>query len=169
MAQTGYQLDSVGFREHLLNSDWMVENMHSRADRAKDLFEAIAPVGEPLEGDDTPGTFKASAIVTAGTNGGIHHDRAFGRLASTDDHALSKEYGHVASNGRFVEGSHALVRSMDAFGGQYGSAHVAQTGGRGAATLKKRARAAKRRTANAERKRLKDARDKFGFDPPVLD
>lgn len=165
---TTYRLDTAAFRALVLNPSWMVSNMHSRAEAAEELFHGIAPVGTPIDGDDDPGTFRDSVVVTSGVNGGVHSDRAFGRLTSHDPRALSKEYGHTAANGRFVEGSHALVRSMDAMGG-FGSARVAQTGGRGTAIRKKRAALAKRRAKTAESRRMRDAVKKFGFEPPVLD
>lgn len=151
MSRVSYRLDTAAFREHILNSPWMVREMRSRAERAKDLFEAIAPVGSPLEGDDHAGTFRDSAVVTAGTDGGVKKDRAWGRMASTDLLALPKEYGHHAPDGSFVEGSHAIVRSMDAMGGQFGHAAAPKFGGRGKASQKKRAQAAARR---ARRKKL---------------
>lgn len=174
MAKLTYRLDMPAFRELVLNSPEMVEEMRGRAELGKTRFQTVtAPVGDPTEGDDHPGTFRDSAVVTSGVNGGINKDRAFGRLASTDPRALSKEFGHLASNGRFVEGSHALVRAMDAFGG-HGSARVPQTGGRGTAARKKRAALAKRRAAaKAKRQspeyRAKQAEKKLGFEPPVLE
>lgn len=76
-----YTLHPAAFREELLNADWMVAEMHSRASRAKEIAISTAP----FDPDDTDGVhYKESFTVSAGKNGGREHDRAYGRLENSD-------------------------------------------------------------------------------------
>lgn len=85
----------------------------ARAIRA--TAEATAPVGSAADGDVTPGVFKASFRVDAY----VRKDRGPGSrwvadVVSVDPHGVDKELGHLAANGRFVDGSHTLLRAADA-------------------------------------------------------
>lgn len=115
---TRYVLDSEAFGRLVLRSEGMKADMHARADRVKAVFEATAPVGEPYEDDHHAGRYKDSAEVESGEmhvpdGRGI---RAYGRVTVNDPAAMSIEFGHTASNGRHVEGSHTLTRALDAAG-----------------------------------------------------
>lgn len=115
-------------------SEGMRAAMETRADKIKAEFEATAPVGAPYENDEHIGRYRDSAEVDSGTDGGLHHRVAYGRVTVTDPNAMQIEFGHVAAfdehwrpvkhgeagdNGHtiFVEGSHTLTSAMDAAGG----------------------------------------------------
>lgn len=103
---TTYRLDRAAFREHVLNAPWMVEHMRARAERAKEFAESIAPDAPPYgEG------YIASFNVEAGTNGGIHHDRAYATLSNDDDAASFVEFGTERQ-----EAQHVLTRALDVMG-----------------------------------------------------
>jgi hypothetical protein len=93
---TKYRLDPAGFRRNLLQADFMVAEMHRRAERVKEAAEASAP-------QDT-GEYRSSFKVETVRDGGIHHDRAEGRVVNTDPAALPIEFGHITKAGTFVEG-----------------------------------------------------------------
>lgn len=103
---TSYNLDRAGFREHLLNAPWMVEKMREHAEAGKAFAESISPDAPPLgEG------YIASFEVEAGTEGGIHHDRAYATLRNTSDHARYIEFGTERT-----EAQHVLSKALDAMG-----------------------------------------------------
>ena len=104
---TSYRLDPAGFREHLLNADWMVEAMRQRAERGKDFAESIAPDAPPYgEG------YIASFHVEAGSHGGIHGDRAYATLSNDDDAAVFIEFGTPTNAPH-----HVLTQALDVMGG----------------------------------------------------
>lgn len=76
-----YNLDYAAFGEHVLNSAWMEAHMHGIADAAKGIAEATAPF-DPADPDGQH--YKERFSVSSGTHGGIHHDRAYGRLENDD-------------------------------------------------------------------------------------
>lgn len=92
----------------MLNSEFMQEAMHKRAEHGKDFAEPIAPVDE--EGPH-PGRYKAAFRVSSGTHGGHEHDRAYGRLENDSPEALWVEVG-TANN----DAHHVLARSLDIMG-----------------------------------------------------
>lgn len=100
---TTYRLDPAAFREHVLNAPWMVEEMRQRAERGKAFAESIAPDAPPY-GEGYIASFK----VDAGTNGGVHHDRAYGTLSNSDDAAVFLEFGTEK-----MPAQHILLRSLD--------------------------------------------------------
>jgi hypothetical protein len=104
---TTYRLDPAGFREHLLNAPWMVAEMRRRAEEGKAFAESIAPDAPPIgEG------YIASFEVESGTQGGVHHDRAYATLSNTSDHAVYVEFGTERN-----EAHHVLTRALDVMGG----------------------------------------------------
>lgn len=113
-----YDLDVEAFGRLVLRSEFMKADMLARAERVKETFQATAPVGSPAEGDDHPGRYRDSAHVESGTMRvpGGSGERAYGRVVVEDEAAMSIEFGHTASNGRQVEGSHTLTRALDAAG-----------------------------------------------------
>lgn len=107
MAGPKYNLDRVGFREHLLNAPWMVELMKERAEAGKAYAESVAPDAPPYgEG------YIASFEVEAGINGGVHHDRAYAKLSNADDAAVFVEYGTERQSAQ-----HVLISALDVMGG----------------------------------------------------
>lgn len=97
---TDYRLNPVAFRAELLNAPWMVAEMDRHAVKGFEFAESVAPV-------DT-GAYKSSFFIRSGTNGGVHHDRAFAELDNTADDAVFVEYG----NGK-QDGQHVMHRAMD--------------------------------------------------------
>lgn len=110
-----YKADYKGIGE-MLRSPGIRGAVSARARRVRAAAEAIAPVGSPADGDDTPGTFKGSFRVSvhvrADANG--RGSRVVADVVSVDPLGAKKELGHVASNGRYVDGSHTLLRALDA-------------------------------------------------------
>lgn len=75
----------------MLNAPWMVADMHARAERVKVRAEATAP----YDRNDPDGIHYRDAFeVESGKHGGVHHDRAYGRVTNTDQAALAVEYGN---------------------------------------------------------------------------
>lgn len=110
-----YKLDYAAFGRLVLNSPAMEAEMRARAERVQAEFIATAPVSDQPD-DEHRGRYKDSSSVESGTHGGIHHDRAYGRVTVDDEAAMSIEYGHHTKKGKFVEGSHTLTRALDAAG-----------------------------------------------------
>ena len=104
-----YRLDYAAFNEHLLNAPFMVEEMRKRAERGKELAEAIAPVGPPPPRDTHAGRYKESFSVEAGEHGGVHNDRAYAVLRNDSPESVIVEFGTENQDGR-----HVLGRAMDA-------------------------------------------------------
>jgi hypothetical protein len=102
---TVYKLDPVGFREHLLKAEFMVAEMRKRAERGVEFARAEAP--------EHTGHFKESLSSDVKRDGGIHGDRAEGIVSSSDDAALSIEFGHTTTEGHQVEGHYTLTRTLD--------------------------------------------------------
>jgi len=99
-----FKLDPAGFREHLLNAEWMVAEMDRRAQAGYELARSIAPDAPPYgEG------YVASFLITSGRDGGIHHDRAYAELVNYSPHARYVEFGSEHN-----EAHHVLGRAMDA-------------------------------------------------------
>lgn len=103
-----YKLNPAGFRANLLQSDFMAAEMAARAERVKAVAEASAPI--------ETGHYKESFEVKTSKRGGIHNDRAEGRVITTDPAALSIEFGHLTQGGTFVDGHYTLTRALDAAG-----------------------------------------------------
>jgi hypothetical protein len=92
----------------MLCSDWMVDEMHRRAERAKVLAEIIAPV-DP----DSPhaGRYKASFHVESG----VQHrktSRAYDRLINDAPEAFFVEYGTKNNPAH-----HVMMKALDALRG----------------------------------------------------
>jgi hypothetical protein len=85
-----YHLDYRAFGEHVLNAEWMVEHMRSRAEAGKAFAEAISPYYEP---DPDGHHYRDGFEVDAHTHGGAHHDRAVGILRNTDKARWFVEFG----------------------------------------------------------------------------
>lgn len=95
-------------------------DMVARAGRVRDVFEATAPLGPPIDGDGEPaGTFKSSARVDSYVRKDFKGEgsRAAAAVVLTDPLGLVKERGHLAENGEFVQGAHTLTRALDAAAG----------------------------------------------------
>lgn len=103
-----YHLAYAAFGRHVLNAEWMVEHMHTRAEAGKAFAVGIAP----FDPADTDGQHYVDAFeVEAHAHGGVHHDRAVGILRNTDQAALAVEYGNVNTP------EHAILRkALDAMG-----------------------------------------------------
>ena len=110
-----YKGDFKGIGE-LLVSPMIRGAVTKPARKIRAQAEATAPVGNIEDGDTTPGEFKASFRVDAH----IRKDRKgagsrwVADVVSVDPHGVDKELGHLAKNGRWVEGSHTLARAIDA-------------------------------------------------------
>jgi hypothetical protein len=102
-----YRLNRAGFREHLLNADWMVAEMDGRAQRAYEFALSISPVDE--DGDVH---YKDSFMIASGKNGppdSDERDRAWAELSNVSPHAVYVEWG----NGH-DEGAHVMTKTLDA-------------------------------------------------------
>jgi hypothetical protein len=89
----------------MLRSEFMQAEMHARAEAARALAEAIAPV---YEQGPHPGRYKAAFTVESG----VRHEktaRAYGRLENHSPEAFFVEYGT-----RNNPAHHVLVRASDA-------------------------------------------------------
>jgi hypothetical protein len=107
MAGANYRLDRAAFRRNLLNAPWMVQLMRARAEAGKAYAESVAPDAPPYgEG------YIASFEVDAGTDGGVHRDRAYGRLRNTSPHARYIEHGTERARAH-----HVLAAAMDVMSG----------------------------------------------------
>jgi len=101
---TSYRLNPAAFRELVLNAEWMVAEMAARAERGKEFAMSVAPDAPPYgEG------YIASFEVESGRDGGIHGDRAYGRLSNGDDAARYVEFGTPT-----IQPHHVLTRALDA-------------------------------------------------------
>src|SRR5437899_4645250 len=99
------RLDWDGFREHLLNADFMVAEMDARAVKGYEFARSIAP-DAPEIGEG----YVASFVIFSGKHGGPKRNRAYAELWNVSDHAVYVEYG----NGAGYQGDHVLTRAMDA-------------------------------------------------------
>ena len=90
----------------MLNAPFMVAEMERRMSHARDLAEAIAPVGDPAE-DPHSGRYLASFHVEAHPYGGVHNDRAEGELINDAPEALFVEYGS-----RGAEPFHIMLKAL---------------------------------------------------------
>lgn len=81
----------------MLRSDWMQEEMLSRAGRVRDMAEATAPVGP--ENDPHHGEFKRSFRSYVLARGGRKKDRAAGIVENTDPRAIHIEFGTSRTDG----------------------------------------------------------------------
>lgn len=111
---TSYHLDKAAFRVEVLNAPFMVAEMKARAEKALAFAESIAPV-DPKAAH--PGLYKASFSADSGTNGGVHHDRAWGELsndAMVGDFplAVAVEFGTQHQAGQYV-----LTQALDVMRG----------------------------------------------------
>jgi hypothetical protein len=106
---TTYRLNPGNFRREVLQADWMMAEVESRAQRGLVFAEATAP--------RETGAYSTRFRVRVRKNGGIHKDRAEALLVNTDPAALSIEFGHFTANRTtFVPGHHTLTRALDAMG-----------------------------------------------------
>ena len=112
-----YRHKYAAFNREVLNASWMEALMLEHAERGKVVAEAIAPDATPFGVG-----YKYSFEVSSGKHGGIHHDRAYGRLENTDPDALVIEYGSregIDSKGRkhgATPAHRTLGRASDAMG-----------------------------------------------------
>ena len=110
-----YRADFAGIGQ-LLQSAMIRGAVTKPARKIRAQAAATAPVGNIEDGDTTPGAFKASFQVSAhirkDTKGA--GSRWVADVVSIDPHGVDKELGHLAKNGRWVEGSHTLARAIDA-------------------------------------------------------
>ncbi|HET8589010.1 MAG TPA: hypothetical protein VFM01_05205 [Nakamurella sp.] len=74
--------------------------LREMAERAEAAAVAAAPVG-PAD-DPHRGRYKASFEVSSGSHGGVHKDRAFGRLENTSEESFYVEYGTSQQEGRHI-------------------------------------------------------------------
>lgn len=88
-----YRQDYRGVGE-MLNAPWMEAAMRQLIEPAKPVAEGLAPVGKLSDGDQTPGSYKADFHIESGRCGGVHHDRAYGRLVNNDPNAFMVEFGN---------------------------------------------------------------------------
>lgn len=106
-----YTHNFAAFGELVLNAPFMVEAMRARAEVGEAAARAATPIGP-----DRDGHFIDHFSVEAGAHGGHKGDRAWAEVVNDDDNAAAKEFGHVAKNGRHVEGLHTLGRAAAAMG-----------------------------------------------------
>jgi hypothetical protein len=94
----------------MLNADFMVAAMLTRALRVKAAAEAIAP----FDPGSTDGThYRDSFTAEAHPKGGVHHDRAAGVVSNDDGAAFFIEWGN-----RNITRHRVLGRALDAAGGE---------------------------------------------------
>jgi hypothetical protein len=95
----------------MLCSGFMRRAMAARARSVKAVFAATAP-------KDT-GEFAASARVETYIRKDFKGagSRVVAAVVSDDPNGLAKEVGHIAPNGRFIPGDHALLKALHAAGG----------------------------------------------------
>jgi hypothetical protein len=98
-----FKPDYAGLSE-LLNSDAMVAAMVEEAAKVMSAAESTAPVA--TQGDH-PGRYKASFSLSGGKHGGIHSDRAFGRVTNDAPEAVFVEFGSK-NNPKYRTLGHAL-------------------------------------------------------------
>jgi hypothetical protein len=103
-----YQFNYAAFGEHVLNAEWMVQELRRRAEAGKSLAESIAP----FYPDDPDGNHYRDAFeVTARKHGGVKHDRAEAVLRNTDKANVYVEYGNIKTP------EHATLRkALDVMG-----------------------------------------------------
>ena len=105
-----YHHNYKAFGAEVLNASWMVVEMRARIERVAALAQSIAPF-DPNDKDGDH--YRDHFSVDSGTHGGIHHDRAYGRL--TNDHvaAMAIEFGSYGKYGR-IPGHRTLGKALDA-------------------------------------------------------
>jgi hypothetical protein len=103
-----FRWNYAGGRE-MLNAPWMVAEMHARAERVKEA--AIGIAAEHVSTDDTYGHYIDDFEVESGTEGGIHHDRAWARVTNDNRVAVWVEFGTSEMAEQAV-----LRRALDAAG-----------------------------------------------------
>lgn len=91
MAKVRYEPDYKGTGQ-IMTSQQMRQLVGSTGERAKELAEAISPVGSTERGDSHPGLYKASFSVETGTYHDPKGDRAQAVLVNTSDHAADVEW-----------------------------------------------------------------------------
>lgn len=106
-----YRHNYGAFDRQVLNSEMMQTAMRHRAEKVQARFVETAPVSDEPDGDRR---YKDSSEVSSGLNGGVNNNRAFGRVTVTHEAAMAIEYGHIAENGRPVEGSYTLTNALEA-------------------------------------------------------
>lgn len=115
-----YTIDEAAFRAEVLNSPAMVAHCRAIAENA----HAIADATAPFDANDPDGIhYRDQFEVSSGTNGGIHNDRAFGRLENNDvsydrngtpfSVAAAVEFGTARTSAH-----HTIRNAMNAAAGQ---------------------------------------------------
>lgn len=99
-----YRHNYKAFGTEVLNADFMVALMLEHAGRIQVAFVATAPDATPYGVG-----FKYSTEVSAGKHGGLHKDRAYGAVTSTDPDAVYIEFGTAHSPAH-----RTLTRAMEA-------------------------------------------------------
>jgi hypothetical protein len=96
----------------LLRADFLIAEMHRRAERVKVVAEATAPVGKASDGDTHPGRYKASFSVESGIREG-KKPRAVGRVVNDSPEAFMVEWGN-----RNVPRHRTLGKALHGAGGE---------------------------------------------------
>lgn len=105
-AREGFNASYRGIGE-MLRADWMEAAMLAHVEKAKPRAEATAPVGDHSDGDEPPGTYKASFKTESTRRGGARNDRAEATLLNDSDHAIYVELGTSRQ-----EAQHVIMRAM---------------------------------------------------------
>ena len=95
-----YNHDYAAFGRNVLNAEWMEAEMLRRAEQGKVFAEAHAPY-DPQDADGEH--YRDAFSVSSGKHGGLHKDRAYGRLTNDNSAAALVEFGRPAGvdkNGR---------------------------------------------------------------------
>lgn len=95
----------------MLNAEFMRQAMLNRAEKIATLAGATAPVYEGTDTEHEPGRYKRSFKASAGTHGGVHHDRAYGRVENDAPEAAIVEFGNSKTP------RYATLRNAAAAGG----------------------------------------------------
>lgn len=109
MVDVDYRMDRDGLAALLVHED-MAAPLRAAALGGLSMARAIAPDAPPFGQG-----LKYSFDVDTGVHqplGGTPRQTAF--IYTTDPAGAHKEFGHRASNGRWVEGAHVLKRVKDA-------------------------------------------------------
>lgn len=110
---TTYKGNYAGIGQ-MLRSEMVAGAVELTAAKIMAAYVAMAPVGDPAEGDDTPGTLKASmSLVRRYQRDG----RVVVDVVSSDPHFLAKEFGSKrrTRNGVvIVEGAHVMAKAIGA-------------------------------------------------------
>lgn len=102
------QLSYEGIGE-MLCADFMVADMHARAEKIAAEARATSPVGPAKDGNHYIDSFEVSSHVREGDS-----RRAEGVVTNTSQHAAAIEFGNHRTRKETIGAHHVLGRAIDA-------------------------------------------------------